>query len=275
MIDRPWVESAMSEATSLDLQLAGIANFRDFGGQATPDGRRVARGRLFRSGHHADATEADLASLSDLELSLVVDLRRPAERQRLPSRRPQPFSAEVIEHQGPLEAAMPPHLAFLAMPDVSADEIIEQMTSGYRGYPFDPHYVQVYRAYFARLAGAGGPVLIHCHAGKDRTGFLAALTLKVLGVDDDVILADYLATNRHNRADERIPALARDFQRDHGKPVSEALLRQVMRAEAAYLDAALDAIRSQHGTVEAYLSERLGVPEAARLQIQSRYLETA
>jgi protein-tyrosine phosphatase len=255
--------------------LGGVVNFRDFGGQQAAGGRRVVPGRLFRSGHHGDATDDDLAALANLGLGLVVDLRRPAERQRIPSRRPEPFEAVLIEHQGPLEAALPPHLAFLAAPDATPALIVEQMTAGYRGYPFDPAYVEVYRSFFPALAAAQGPILIHCHAGKDRTGFLAALTLHTLVVAQDDILADYLATNRHNRAEDRIPELSAAFLRDHGKPASAPLLRQVMRAEAAYLEASFEAIRARHGSTDVYLENVLGVTPALRGRLAAKYLEPA
>ena len=254
-------------------KLDGVVNFRDFGGAIGADGRRTPRGRLFRSGHHAAATSEDLAKLAELDLALIVDLRRPAERRRDPARRPAPTRARILEHDGPLEAAMAPHLAFLAEPDASAARVTEQMTAGYRGYPFDPHYVAVYRDYFAALSETDGAVLVNCHAGKDRTGFLCALTLTALGVGEDEVLEDYLATNRHNRADDRVGELAAQFLETHGKPVSEDLLRRVMAADAAYLRAAFDAIDAVHGDVDTYLSDVLGVSAARREAIHARWLD--
>jgi hypothetical protein len=84
------------------LRLDCIVNFRDFGGHDARDGRRVVWGRLFRSGHHAEATKADLASLAGLELGLIVDLRRPAERRRLPSRRSNPSRRGLSNIEGRL-----------------------------------------------------------------------------------------------------------------------------------------------------------------------------
>ncbi len=265
----------MSQAPSVEseaLDLEGVVNFRDFGGHEALDGCRVVQGRLFRSGTHGPATDRDLAALAKLDWGVIVDLRRPAERQRDPARRPNPFNGLLIEHEGPLEPATAPHLAFLAVPDLTEAQILAQMTEGYRGYPFDPHYVTVYRRYFEALAKCDGAVLIHCHAGKDRTGVLAALTLHILGVSHDDILEDYLATNRHNRVEDRLPGLMADFQRDHGIPAPEALLRRVMGAEAQYLDAAFEAILAGHGSVERYMDIALGVGVEQRKQIQSRFL---
>ena len=253
--------------------LEGVVNFRDFGGAPTRDGRRVRRGRLFRSGHHGEATEADLAALAALDLGLLVDLRRTHERARVPARRPDRFRARLIEHQGPADAGVPPHLAFLTEPDADVARVIAQMTEGYRGYPFDPPYVEVYRAYFPALATAEGAVLVNCHAGKDRTGVLVALTLWTLGVPFEAIRADYLASNEHGRAEERLPQMLDAIRREQGRDISPDLIRQMLRVEAAYLDAAFEAITDRHGSVDAYLEEALGVTPDLRGALKDRYLE--
>ena len=158
------------EAAGPVLPQERLHNFRDFGGRPGAEGRRVVRGRLFRSGHHARATEADLAALRELDLRLVVDLRRAVERRERPSRRPDPFEAMVIEHAGPEDVQeLAPHLAHLAAPDVDEAKIRERVRTTYGGYSADETYVEVWRRYFPALAAADGPILIHCHAGKDRT----------------------------------------------------------------------------------------------------------
>ena len=262
----------MSIATAPDLDFDAIINFRDFGRGRTAGGRPVRAGRLFRSGHHAEATDRDVARLADLDLALVVDLRRPPERLRDPARRPASSRAVVLEHGGDAGEAMPPHLAFLTDPEASESWVSERMREGYRGYPFDPHYVDLYGRYFQRLPEADGPVLINCHAGKDRTGVLCALTLHVLGVARDEIYDDYLLTNSHNRADARAISLARQFEDTHGRPVRESLLRHVMAADASYLDAAFAAIKTARGDVDSYLEEILGVTDERRERIRARFL---
>lgn len=254
------------------IELAGVINFRDFGGGAGAEGRRIRAGRLFRSGHHAAATDADLERLAALGFELFVDLRRPPERARDPARRPAAALARVLEHQGATEQLVAPHLTFLAEPDATPARVSEQMIVGYRGYPFDPHYVAVYRDYFALLAELDGPVLINCHAGKDRTGFLCALTLHVLGAPREDIWADYLATNRHNRADARLAELAAQFTETHGHAPSEALLRAMLSVDPAWLDAAFAAIADKHGETDAYLAATIGVTPAVRDAIRGRLL---
>jgi protein-tyrosine phosphatase len=250
----------------------GVTNFRDFGGQPTGDGRRVRSGVLYRSGHLGAVTDADLERLAELDFSLVVDLRRAAERKREVSRLPGASRVKVLEHAGPLEAAVAPHLTFLSVPDATPELVTQQMTVGYRGYPFDPYYVTLYRDYFAELARLEGRVLVHCHAGKDRTGVLCALTLHLLGVDREQIVEDYLLTNRRGRADARLEEMRGKFQRERGKPVDDALLKRLMKADRVYLEAAFDAIAAEHGSVEAYLDERVGVTPQVRAAIRERLL---
>jgi protein-tyrosine phosphatase len=254
------------------IELDGVINFREFGGGVGADGRRIRPGRLYRSGHFAAATDADLDQLAALGFCLYVDLRRPPERARDPARRPASASARVLEHQGPTQEAVAPHLTFLSEPGATPARVSEQMIVGYRYYPFDPYYVAVYRDYFALLAELDGPVLINCHGGKDRTGFLCALTLHVLGAPAEEIRDDYLATNRHNRADARLAEMAANFEQTHGHAPSEALLRAMLSADAAWLDAAFDAIAEEHGDIDTYLREVIGLTAAGKAAIRERLL---
>ena len=154
------------------LPFQALDNFRDYGDYAvgeTKVGMRVARGRLYRSAHQARVTEADLAQLAALNLSVVVDLRRPSERRDQPSRRPANWAGQVIEsdHDDGGEA---PHITFLKTADLTEDSGRAFMTGAYRRLPFEPAHIDLFSRYFRALAEGDGPVLIHCAAGKDRTG---------------------------------------------------------------------------------------------------------
>jgi len=254
------------------IDLDGVINFRDFGGGVGADGRRIRTGRLYRSGHHAAATEADLKAIEALDFAMFVDLRRPPERIRDPARRPPAPHARLIEHQGPIDQAVAPHLTFLADPDATPQRMTEQMTAGYRYYPYDPFYVAIWREYFALLAELDGPVLVNCHAGKDRTGFICALTLHVLGAPREAIVEDYMATNRFNRADLRMAELAAQFQETHGRPAPEDLLRAMLAVDPAWLDASFASIAEQHGDTETYLREVVGLTPERRAAIHDRLL---
>lgn len=246
-----------------------IDNFRDYGDYATAAGRRLRPGRLLRSAHHARATEADLARLGELGLAAVVDLRRPGERRGQPSRRPEGFAGEVIEG-GVDDGAEAPHIAFLKTEDLTPDSGRRFMTRTYAELPFDPSHLDLFRRYFHALGEAEGPVLIHCAAGKDRTGFLAALTHRLLGVAPDDMVEDYLLTNTAVDLEGRAPDIARQLHRMTGRTASEAAVVAFLGVEAAYLDAAFSAIDARSGSLDAYLRDAVGVDDALRDRIAAR-----
>jgi protein-tyrosine phosphatase len=254
------------------IEFEGVINFRDFGGAAGAGGARLREGLLFRSGHHAAATEADLARIAAMDFALLVDLRRPPERLRDPARRPAGGRARLLEHAGPVDGGVPPHLTFLAEPGATPQKVSDQMIVGYQYYPFDPFYVAVYRDYFAALAELDGPVLINCHAGKDRTGWLAALTLHLLGASREAIFADYMATNAHNRADQRMGEMAAHFEATYGHVPDEALMRAILMVQPRWLEAAFEAVAAEHGDADAYLAEVAGVTSVMKAQIRERLL---
>ena len=160
-----------------------IENVRDYGDYAGAGGLRLTRGRLLRSGHHAKATDADLQRLSDMGMAVVVDLRHPAERGYQPSRRLPGWDGLVIESDiDNDERGEPPHVTFLKTTDLSAESVATYMTDAYRRIPFEARHLDLFTRYFDALDQTDGAVLIHCAAGKDRTGLLAALTHRITGV---------------------------------------------------------------------------------------------
>lgn len=246
-----------------------LDNFRDYGDYATAAGQRVAPGRLFRSGHQARASEADLERLGALGITTVVDLRRPSERRDQPSRRPPGFAGTVIEsaHDDGGEA---PHITFLKTADLTPDSGRRFMTDTYRRLAFEPSHLDLFARYFRALGEAEGPVLIHCAVGKDRTGLLAALTHHLLGVHHDDMVADYLLTNTAVDLEGRAPGIARQLQAMTGRAASHDAVVAFLGVEAVYLDTALAEIAALHGSTDGYLEQALGVDTALRDRIGAR-----
>lgn len=245
-----------------------IDNFRDYGGYAVDD-RLLARGRLYRAAHQARATDADVAHLDALKLGGVVDLRRPSERKAQPSRRPAGWAGALIEsdHDDGGEA---PHLTFLKTAELTEATGRAFMTETYRRLPFEAAHVDLFSRYFRLLGDVDGPVLIHCAAGKDRTGLLAALTHNLLGVKHDDLMADYLATNTAVRLEERAEEMARKLTVMTGRTASRGAVTAFLGVEAAYLDEAFRAINAHSGSVAAYLEQVLGVDAALADRIRAR-----
>ncbi|WP_293907049.1 tyrosine-protein phosphatase [Phenylobacterium sp.] len=247
----------------------GIDNFRDFGDYAAGQ-KRLRRGLLYRSAHQARATDADLARLAGMGLSVVVDLRRSNEREREPSRRWEGFTAQVIENDIGQDTA-DEWATFIAGSDLSVGSFRAYMLDYYRAAPYQRRHIDLYARYFRALAESQGPVLVHCAAGKDRTGIICALTHHVAGVHDDDIVQDYLLTNDHERMVARLPVMREHVGMASGGriPSDEALIT-AMRVEAEYLDEAFRVMREAHGSLDGYLDEVLGLDPRLRGRIHDR-----
>lgn len=254
------------------LPLEGVHNFRDFGGYETQSGKRLRTGRLFRSASHGRATDADLALIAALDIGVVVDLRRPQERERDPSRRHGAFAGEVIVNETVLEEE-DSWLAHVTTSDLSADSFRDYMVRYYAEAPFKPHITALYARYFEILATTDRPVLIHCAAGKDRTGILAALTHHLVGVDREQMLTDYLMTNEIGEFERRMPLLLETIRELTGRTAPPAAMRVAMGVEAAYLEMAFKTMIERHGDLDRYLENELGVDVARRREVKARLLE--
>jgi protein-tyrosine phosphatase len=248
------------------IPLDRVLNFRDFGGYETASGAWVARGRLYRSAHFGDASDADMVKLDALNIAVIVDLRRPEERAREPNRWPGERT-RTISAGGGHGDALPPHLEALLQNDLTADSIVLYMRRIYREFAFEPRHIELYRAWFAELLSSDAPALIHCAAGKDRTGLGCALTLHALGVSEEAIFADYELTNALLDLDARLPRMQARMEERLGRKLDAAALRPMLGVQPDYLRGALDAIAAKHGSLAAYLEHTLGIgaQERARL----------
>jgi protein tyrosine/serine phosphatase len=253
------------------LALEGVDNFRDFGDYPTVHGRRLKRGRLFRSAAHAKATDRDLETLAALDIAVVVDLRRREERQREPSRRPAGFSGVVIVNDD--EHAEDSWRNHIASGELTEASFRAYLIDYYQKAPFDARHVDLFSRYFRALAETDGAVLIHCAAGKDRTGILAALTHHVAGVHPDDIAADYLLTNNPERMAARLPQVTQAIHEVSGRRPDPAAVMTAMGVDTLYLETAFAAIADRHGGLDAYLEQALGVTPALRAALAERLLE--
>ena len=252
------------------VRFESIDNFRDFGDYAAGPGR-LKRGLLYRSAHQARATDADLQKLADLGLSVIVDLRRPNERERDPSRRWDGFAAQVIENDIGQDTA-DEWGTFIAGSDLTVGSFRDYMLDYYRHAPFQRRHIDLYSRYFRALVETEGPILVHCAAGKDRTGIICALTHHVAGVHDDDIQADYLLTNEPERLTARLPMIREVVREATGRIASDEALMTAMRVEAEYLAEAFAVIREAHGSLDGYLDDVLGLDAELRERIHDRIL---
>ncbi|HEY3814650.1 MAG TPA: tyrosine-protein phosphatase [Caulobacteraceae bacterium] len=251
------------------IPLEGVENFRDFGGYATASGARLREGKLFRSGHYNRATDTDLQRLDALGIATVVDLRRASERADQPSRRAPGFAGLVIENPD-AEIVEAPHVSFLRNTDLTEDAVRGFMVDTYRAMPFDARHIDMFRRYFDALQTGEGAVVIHCAAGKDRTGLLAALTHHAVGVARDDLMQDYLATNAAVRLRERAPEIRQRIQALYGRAASDEAVVAFLGVEPAFIEAAFASIGERHGSLDGYLAEVLGLDAGARERLVAR-----
>jgi protein-tyrosine phosphatase len=246
------------------LGLAGSPNFRDAGDYVC-EGGKLARGKLFRSGHLAYLNDADRLRLAALGLEMVVDLRREDERELEPSWLPEGVvfvAAEITPgSQGSAIYADSTQLGGArAMFDFMCDinrEFVESQTD-------------TYREVFARLLASDAErVLFHCSAGKDRTGFAIAILQLAMGVSVADVEKDYLLSREYYLPQEQMSRVRAKYPVEH---LSDDALLPMLRAEIDYLHSALRAMDRRYGGIERYLREGLKLGHSERRELRRRFV---
>jgi protein-tyrosine phosphatase len=248
----------MSDSPARHLDLAGASNFRDLGGYPARSGRAVRWRQIFRSNHLGHVTGADVEVLRGLGVRSAFDFRGTEERVAAMC-----GVAEITVHSLPVEPTVVAALRARREggATLSSADALEVMRDSYRNYV--RHNTPSFRALFAHLLEDRAPLVIHCTAGKDRTGFACALILHALGVPDDLIAEDYLLTNRFYRRD---PSASSDLPEE---------VKQVLASvQASFLAAAFETISADYGDLESYFSEGLRLGAAERAALEARYLES-
>jgi len=234
-------------------------NFRDVGGYETTDGRRVRWGAIYRSDSLQFLTEDDQGALGRLGVRTIVDLRSSAELARAASRIADLTDVAVHhvplfeEHSLPFKRAEltgpepPPGETYLAIAAAGGDALAEAVRA---------------------IALGEHAVVFHCAAGRDRTGMLAAIVLSVLGVPDETIVTDYVLSDLAHGpavawAEVHAPELAAEFA---------SLPDWLLYASPVVMQAFLDGLRTQHGSVEDYLAA-IGVGQDVLGTLRRRLLE--
>jgi protein-tyrosine phosphatase len=246
------------------IDLEGAANVRDLGGLPTVDGGQTARGRLLRADNLQELTPSDVAALvRDIGVSIVVDLR----------------SSNELKSEGPAPLDAVPQVCHAHHPvlpergtntDMIAAALLTKAEQDRSRYPADPvcgHYLgyledrpdQVAGA-LRSIAHAQGAAIVHCAAGKDRTGVLVALALTVAGVTPQAVVADYAVTAE--RSDAIVARLLRSptYARDIASKPAEA-----HRPRAETMAAFLEQMDARYGGTQRWLTDHDVSAEDLRL----------
>jgi protein-tyrosine phosphatase len=258
-------------ASPAGVQLEGALNFRDLGGLPTEDGRRVKHRQLFRSDSLARLTEADLTIVRKLEIRLLVDLRTEAERVHNPNRWPSGHETEFLNLSASDRGG---EFRRILTEDPSPAGARRAMMANYRAKP--RKFASLLPTLFGRLVDPDRlPAIIHCHAGKDRTGFVVALLLAALGVRREAIRDDYALTAQYWKIDEGLNRYIAMITNLTGQVPTAATVSVFNVADPAFLDIALVTIDAEHGAIEAYLERVAGVTPTMRNALRTTLLEVA
>ena len=256
--------------------LSGQPNFRDLGGYASSDGRRVKWGLVYRSGELSQLSEDDVRTLAELGIKAVVDLRSPEEvtargRGRLPegaSLFPMPIASSDM-----FKKVIPSLLAgdFSKLPPNLLDKV-------------NRHLVREFSAEFAGLLRtlsdpSNRPLVFHCTQGKDRAGFGAAMVLSALGVPWETVVGDYLLSNHYRKAEnekmlEMVRGLAGTEAGGEGEEIAVQRVEGLLYVKEQSLEAAHAEIVERYGSVEVYLVDGLGCSRAGLGRLRDELLES-
>jgi protein-tyrosine phosphatase len=243
-----------------NIPLENSSNLRDLGGWPTMDGRRVRTGLVFRAPALVGLSLADQQTITVLGLKTICDFRGARERSHSPV-----TIAGVTNLSLPIEPAVGGGLKDILRTGqvrghATHKDVLALLRDAYRAYALQS-FLQ-YRVLFDQLLREESlPLLMHCAAGKDRTGFGAALLLTALGVASEHVLDDYLATNRFWRREAA-----------SGLDLPPAMADALLGAHAELLEAAFAAIREQYGSTESYLIQAIGLDVSARARLRDRLL---
>ena len=239
-----------------------IHNFRDFGGYQTKNGARLKKGLLYRSGDLSKATDADLEKLSTLGIKTICDLRSKKERllepDRFPDVEPTTFFNIPMRPIVDYHARSLGRLFSLMFGKERKMDYIAESYKAYREYATG--YLPQLKALFERISNPDNlPLLIHCSAGKDRTGVVSSLIQQILGVPLDIAMEDYLKTNENLGAyvEEIIEKLSKLAY--FGVPWK--IYMPLFDARVDYMNAAFSQVKDEFGALDEWTRRGLGFSE--------------
>lgn len=255
------------------IPLQGAVNVRDVGGHRTYDGEQVRHGRVFRADALSKLTDADVAALAGLRLAQVIDYRIPAEvqydgRDRLPAGLA--ATSRPVTDNGLFARLM---TAIGSRDPVKQEEMLGGgraaafMRDVYRTFVTDAGNRAQFAATLRDIAQSRSPLLYHCTAGKDRTGWTTYLLLRLVGVPAAGATQDYLASNTYRAAYD---ARLRESLKQGGLMQNPDLIIPLQEVRTEYLETALAEATARYGGFGAYVTEGLGLDAGTLLKLRQR-----
>lgn len=250
------------------LHLQGAPNFRDVGGYRTEDGRWVRMGLLYRADELSHLTDEDLRVLAAVGVKTVADLRNYSERSREPDKLPPKATHAVYDLAEDAPIGVTQDSYGKALRKGRYDKVLVEAN---KQFVKDPGASAAFGKLMAHFASGANPTVFHCTAGKDRTGWAAAVLLTALGVPRETVMADYMLSADLLAEKNRIALPI--MQKTPGlEDVSPAQLEALLTVRRTYLQAAFDQVEKKYGSFDAYLHEGLGMTDAELEALRTRYL---
>ena len=246
------------------------ANFRDLGGIETQDGRFVQWGKFYRSDAMASFTSEELERYAALNVAKVFDMRSTNEVQQAPNMLPtgvQNIHMPVFdEMQSSMFAGIEEKMKNGTLTEKDAAELL--MVGNKQ---FASEYAAKFKGILQQMLATEEPVVFHCSAGKDRTGFMSAMILSALNVDRETIYDEYEMTNFYTK--DKIKGMME--QAEKGKSMFPGMdtkaLAKLMTVDREFLKAAFDIIDSQFGGIDQYLKNQMGISDQDRKKLIDTY----
>jgi len=267
-------QAATEETPGQSLGIASVPNLRDLGGYKTSDGATVASGLVYRANQFSGISPDDMEKIAGLEIKNAYDLRTAEEREKRPDELPPGVNHVVVDVLADSPQAGPAQLEKLmedpktANAELGGGKVEALFQESYREFVSLPSAQREFGKMFLDLGDKEQlPAVFHCTTGKDRTGWVAAALLTLLGVPKDVVVEDYLKSN-----DYIIPAYRKVIDEFVAAGGEEEIPLAILGVKKEYLDAAFDEMETKYGTMENYFSEGLGIDAAKQEALRDLYL---
>jgi protein-tyrosine phosphatase len=254
------------------MMLVCAPNFRDLGGCRVADGRVVRYGRIFRSEAILSPCTADIAALASHGIGVVFDLRSASEAASCPNDFLRSQGAEILNFNVGADVRAKGTFWDMLAEDASPLAVEALLQKLYRAIP--KAVTPALRALFERLDSESPPILLHCTAGKDRTGVVSAMLLQALGASREVVIGDYLETK--NRLTEKwIAEGTRTMNEVAGRPVHPETLDMLIGVRRDFLEQSFSWMERKFGDADSFLRAEAGLTDDRRARIRDRLLEAA
>jgi protein-tyrosine phosphatase len=272
---RPYFELVPDSGPSIIvaerlLPLEGAQNFRDLGGYPTADGRRVRWGQIYRSDHLGDLSDADLDYLDGLGIHTICDFRSGTEREDSPDRfgesgSPPSVNPAIADERFAVDELK----SRILTGDLEGIDFANVLVEGNQAFVRD--YAMQYGQFFRLVEDPSSlPLVFHCTAGKDRAGWASAALLTALGVSEQDVVRDYLLSQLYTQ--HKIESTLRLIRWASLFRTDPEQIRPLMSVDPAYIGAAIEAAEEDHGSVDAYLAEALGMDSERRAALRDLLL---